>query len=257
MGEKQLRKRVESVLDRWGLNTWGNDDTYMGTTCTALGRRLAKTCGRGAENKRIPGFLWTAPRPFQEGFISGYFSGDGTVNGGEICATTTSREMAEGMVFLLGSMGVRASYRTYEIDREERYLDQHLIKVYQEGIENFPVLALTRKQKRAQKIKAEETKISRDRIPVPKGLKTEVVRAMKSADLSHSIYETGYSSRPRLKQAYGDLPDRMQALVQAPVWWEVVDSVEQIGPTQRAYDLGMQQRSNFMMSGGLLAHSTS
>jgi hypothetical protein len=162
--------------------------------------------------------------------------------------------MAEGVVFLLGSMGVRASYRVYGQDENQ---DQHLIKVYQEGIENFPVLALTRKQKRAQKVKASETKTSQDRIPVPDGLKTEVVRAMRDNGLSHSIYEKGYATRPRLKQVYGDLPEQMQALIQAPIWWELVDSVEEIGSTQRVCDLEMEQRSNFMLSGGLLVHDAS
>lgn len=252
-GEAEMRKQIVSGLERWGLKTWANGD-YVSTTSAALGRRLAETCEKGAGNKRIPDFLWTAPKCFQDGFVSGYFSGDGTVNGGEITASTVSTEMAEGVVFLLGSMGVRASYRVYGQDENQ---DQHLIKVYQEGIENFPVLALTRKQKRAQKVKASETKTSQDRIPVPDGLKTEVVRAMRDNGLSHSIYEKGYATRPRLKQVYGDLPEQMQALIQAPIWWELVDSVEEIGSTQRVCDLEMEQRSNFMLSGGLLVHDAS
>ncbi|MCS3782691.1 LAGLIDADG family homing endonuclease [Salinibacter ruber] len=253
--EKQLRKHADSVLNGWGLHTWSNED-LVATTSTALGTMLHEACGTGAENKQIPDILWRAPPEFRDGFISGYFSGDGTVNGGEISASTGSKKLAEGMVFLLGSVGVRASYRTYEKDGKEQYLDHHRIKVYQGGNENLPTLALTRKQKSAQKIKNSEMKFSRDRIPVPERFTTEVARAMRENNLSHSIYRTGYSSRPRLKKIYDDLPNRMQNLVDAPIWWERVESVEKIGSSEHAYDFEMGQRSNFMIGAGLLTRST-
>lgn len=254
--ETEIQQRTAKVYKKWGLNP-GRQDNYISTTSAAFGRTLVGKCGKRAENKRIPDFLWTAPPAFRDGFISGYFSGDGTVSGGEICATTVSRELAEGMVFLLGSMGIRASYNTYEITRKDRYLDQHLINIYQSGIENFPALALDRKQKRALKVKNSETKFSRDRIPVPEKFKTETVRALRENDLPHQVYTTKYASRPRLKQVYGDLPDRMQELVDAPIWWEVVESVEEAGVPKHVYDLEIRGQQDCMVAGGLLARSTS
>jgi intein/homing endonuclease len=66
----------------------------------------------GSGRKRVPPFIFTAPKPVVAAFLRGYFSGDGTFSGKYVEATTTSRELAADVVTLLQYFGIAARIRT-------------------------------------------------------------------------------------------------------------------------------------------------
>lgn len=52
------------------------------------------------------------------------------------------------------------------------------------------------------------------------------------------------------------LPPRMRALVESPVWWEVVEEVREVERESYVYDLDMRPLCNFMVGPGLIVHNT-
>jgi len=86
---------------------WTSTDTVI--HCTQLARFMIATCGRGAANKHVPAFAYSAPEPFVVGLLSAYLSGDGTVGvGGRRCInfTSISEQLVDGVNALLSRLGV-------------------------------------------------------------------------------------------------------------------------------------------------------
>ena len=70
--------------------------------------------GTRAHTKRIPDLLYNVPPALQLAFLRGYFLGDGTCSGRTVAWTTTSRDLADGLLYLLLAHGVVASVSARE-----------------------------------------------------------------------------------------------------------------------------------------------
>ncbi len=62
-----------------------------------------------ASRKRIPDLVYNVSPELQLAFLRGYFLGDGTVSKGGIAFTTTSRDLADQLIYLLQSHGIVSS----------------------------------------------------------------------------------------------------------------------------------------------------
>ncbi|WP_345432909.1 LAGLIDADG family homing endonuclease [Actinoallomurus vinaceus] len=80
----------------------------MGRLIRAIG------LGEGACEKRVPDLLMNCSEEQQFAFLEGYFLGDGTkdTNGRKIVFSTSSVEMVDGLLYLLGQLGVIAGLYT-------------------------------------------------------------------------------------------------------------------------------------------------
>ena len=82
---------------------------------------LCEQCGKGAENKRIPGFIMDLPTELLKEFIDGYMSGDGSVKNGIHKATSVSREL----IYQLGqcvSKVYGCGYSIHYTKRPDKYI---------------------------------------------------------------------------------------------------------------------------------------
>ncbi len=70
--------------------------------------RAWKLGGR-AHEKRLLDIVFGLPEELQIAFLEGYFLGDGTTAGQNISFTTSSAELKDGLLYLLGQLGVVAS----------------------------------------------------------------------------------------------------------------------------------------------------
>ncbi|MBI3397566.1 hypothetical protein HY045_03760 [Candidatus Woesebacteria bacterium] len=61
-----------------------------------------------SHQKRIPSFLFSAPNTICSSFLSGYFEGDGGVDGCKITATTKSKSLSSDLTYLLLRFGIIA-----------------------------------------------------------------------------------------------------------------------------------------------------
>jgi DNA gyrase subunit B len=67
-------------------------------------------CGGPAHQKRVPDLIFNLDEHLQLAFLEGYFLGDGTKGrSSRLTAVTASRDLANGLLYLLGQFGVLAS----------------------------------------------------------------------------------------------------------------------------------------------------
>ncbi len=76
--------------------------------------------GVRAPSKAVPDLVFNVPEPLRLAFLRGYFRGDGTLARGRIQFTTTSRDLASGLLYLLSGSGVVASLSRRDPDPTER-----------------------------------------------------------------------------------------------------------------------------------------
>ncbi|WP_422665739.1 LAGLIDADG family homing endonuclease [Anabaena sp. PCC 7938] len=62
-----------------------------------------------AHQKQLPDLLFSLPEHLQMAFVEGYFLGDGTTGGSHLSFTTNSPELKDGLLYLLGQMGLIAA----------------------------------------------------------------------------------------------------------------------------------------------------
>ena len=73
---------------------------------TLFARFMREFVGTKSENKFVPDVAFTAPLPFIKGIISGYFSGDGSIDKGGITSGSTSSRLTEGISMLCSRLGI-------------------------------------------------------------------------------------------------------------------------------------------------------
>jgi DNA gyrase subunit B len=78
---------------------------------SVVAARLLQAWGLGgrAHTKRIPNLLFSLSEDLQFAFLQGYFLGDGTISSGHISFTTNSPELKDGLLYLLGQLGLVAT----------------------------------------------------------------------------------------------------------------------------------------------------
>lgn len=72
---------------------------------------LCKSCGKGAINKKIPGFIMNLPDDLLESFFNGYMSGDGGFHGNTYRAVSISKDL----IYQLGQIITRLKKQHYSI----------------------------------------------------------------------------------------------------------------------------------------------
>jgi DNA gyrase subunit B len=67
-------------------------------------------------SKRVPDLVFNVPEPLRLAFLRGYLLGDGTVNADRVTMSTSSYDIASGVMYLLSSLGVVPSLSEVEPD---------------------------------------------------------------------------------------------------------------------------------------------
>ena len=78
--------------------------------------RLIRAWGLGkqAHLKQLPDMLFSLGEELQMAFLEGYFLGDGTTGGSHLSLTTNSPKLKDGLLYLLGQLGIIASPTCYQ-----------------------------------------------------------------------------------------------------------------------------------------------
>ena len=123
--EPTVQARLLEQAHKWGIGTRVVDADHTHVTgagvvvagrsgdvrlhCTTVAKLLPLLVGRGAREKFVPPWVLQAPREFLVAFVSGYFTGDGTVTRqGELSASTASPRLREGVAAALSTLGMHA-----------------------------------------------------------------------------------------------------------------------------------------------------
>ena len=245
--ETDLVDKLERIYKKYNMHSKRNGNNILSTRA-CLGRWLREYCGYLCTGKKIPAEV-LSNKEIIEGFIDGYWCGDGTVTK-ELTASTRSEQLAKGICFLLGSLGIRATYRRYET----RWQDEFRIKVFAYSYDKFPELSSVRKNDRLAVLKSKDRKWSYDRIPVPPAYKKAVEEVLGR----RAVGDNGVVSRELLLPYIDELPEEITSLVKADIWWDVVKEVKTIPGTEGeiVYDMDMRPCDTFMIDGGLIVHNS-
>ena len=93
------------VSEKANNNLGGTSISIRGFS-TVMAKFIIRLVGQGAKNKRIPNEAYNAPDEFIRGLIDGYFSGDGHVGQNSYVASSCSKQLIEGIGFLLTRLGI-------------------------------------------------------------------------------------------------------------------------------------------------------
>jgi DNA gyrase subunit B len=72
--------------------------------------------GAESHTKRIPDLVFNVSEELRAAFLRGYLLGDGTVSGGHVVWSTSSYDIASGVMYLLSSLGAVASLSEHQPD---------------------------------------------------------------------------------------------------------------------------------------------
>jgi DNA gyrase subunit B len=124
--ERYLGEMTEKLARAFGLPA----SVYRNGSCGELKlvNRVAALAWQsvfgfaGAEShtKRIPDLVFNVTAPLRLAFLRGYLLGDGTIGESAICFSTSSYDIASGLVYCLSAFGVVPSTTEYAPDATER-----------------------------------------------------------------------------------------------------------------------------------------
>jgi len=223
----------------------------------------------GAENKRVPSVVFGLPRRLVAEFLRGYFSGDGHVHNGHVEACTKSRELADGLMYLLLYFGIvaRCYRRTvgdatyYRVVMYGRDVAKFASSIGMVGLKAEKLNEALRAREGAR----EHTNV--DTLPVPELLREAIRGSPNFRELHNSLnsYITGREAvgRSTLARWLSKLPPseakrRLELLTNSHIFWDEVMEVEPVlYPGRYVYDMEVNPVQNFVGGfGGIFLHNT-
>ena len=112
--DKSIQEFVCKWFDKYNItyridnnkNDYGTSTSIIGSS-TLFAKFFKILMGQGARKKQIPDVSYNAPVDFVKGLLNGYISGDGSIERGDsITASSSSKQLIEGIIFLLSRIGV-------------------------------------------------------------------------------------------------------------------------------------------------------
>ena len=94
---------------------------------SVAGARLMKAWGLGkkADQKSVPDIVFSLSADLQYSFLEGYFLGDGTTIGTNISFVTNSHLLKEGLLYLLGQLGLIATHTEHQAKSNDLITTKH------------------------------------------------------------------------------------------------------------------------------------
>ena len=178
-----------------------------------------------ATEKTVPDIVFNVSTSLQSAFLRGYTLGDGSVTEDGITWTTTSRDLASGLQYLLSARGVFASHSVVEAS-----------EIPDGEIRNRAVRTRNDRHTLTVASKSDLEDLS------------DVWRGQENADGLEEHLETGWETPEN--RSYVEISDDLVALP--------VRSVEAVEPSgEYVYDFSVESDENFIAgTGGLCAHNT-
>jgi UDPglucose 6-dehydrogenase len=135
--EEEYVADVESYLDSLGIR-YRTETQETSTQIEVSSRVLAEFledlgCGTGSYSAAVPNDAYQEPRTHREALLSGLFRGDGHIeytghsNAVVFDYGSVSKELIQGMQFLLHSLGIVPSYKTSQSEKSTR--PAHFLRV--------------------------------------------------------------------------------------------------------------------------------
>lgn len=264
--EPSIRKKINDSFNSLGLNVHNTQTTCV-VGMAQLARFFGESFGNGAAHKTIPAWVYAAPREFREGVIDGLWSGDGSVylsakdTSPRASFQVDSEQLAIGTQRLLGYLGVQSSYSVFRKSypqfknaNEEHYR----IYVPSSNLWKFPEITHAEKEKLRQ-MPAAARGDHLDVVPALLGLTSDRLRLKaRKGFVGRSFAEraSDEKSGTSWKEKTRDNYKKYREILNSPLLWDVVESIEPAPPEEYVYDLSVGDHETFVLASGVVVHNT-
>jgi DNA-directed RNA polymerase beta subunit len=233
-------------------------------TAPKLAEKLAKDFGCGSENKTIPSRFLRYPREFREGLIEGYMAGDGCLNADgngaiQVCATSVSKLLRDGLVDVLSSLGVFVSM--FDAPRQhlnENWRDGYAFRVISGHLNLLPRwFFYTDRDKEFRRLLRLKYRSSPfELVPVHSTREAREVLydgfRGKVPVYVHKTAQQGAVAKHRIAECSGPFGKWGRS----DVMWDEIISIEQVPHESTVYDLSVDKSEAFAVCHGLVVHNT-
>lgn len=246
--------------------------------------RIAKQCGFGFLDKKVPNWCLNAPEDFISGLIQAYFDGDGNVfydkHHKTIRAHSSSLELLEGISLLLSRFGIFATLKLHKSqinNRNQPLYEIHVICKYAKLFNDKIGFHIPHKQEYLNKIIEHQNnqKNNQDMIDIIPNFGDVIKNVGEKVKIMHHIgafhrknkigrdvlrnYISKIENKANLLDV--DVSNEIQILkqsVDSNLIWDTIINIEIIPSSEHkyVYDFSVKDNENFMLSNGLYVHNT-
>jgi len=260
VSEAELKELVTRVAARFGISTKMHSDKFSTMVNSALLKTIMKDVldlKGNAFTKRAPDWTMRLDNRQIAAFLSGYFSGDGTVGKNEIEWTSASKKLMEDVQTLLLRLGIhgRIAKKTYQKDKtfKGRISSYNNILLFEE-IVGF---IIKRKMERIREtaLKKPATHDCSDIIPLPAAF-LEAIKGQITVQHEYYSGKSRFGRRFLAKIAQEKPNEKLKMLAEADIFWDQIEKIIALEKTERTvYDLSVPECENFVCS-NVFAHNT-
>ncbi|MBI2578902.1 MAG: DNA-directed RNA polymerase subunit A'' [Candidatus Aenigmarchaeota archaeon] len=269
--------RIRQFASSFGL-TYNEYDNTRGfanghdihVNSAILSALLAKTCGSGSRNKRVPDFAYSADEKFVSALLQAYFDGDGNVSveRGVIRASSNSKELIDGISLLLARFGIfsyKGRGKQYTLTIPAKYASVFRQKIgfsSAKKAENLGVLCASKP-------------IKQDFVELVGGFDDLLPKLAKKLSYP-SRYVNSFTKRQKIgkeallryivlfneiaKKNHIDVTEELSILrkmhASDVVWDEITEITEVLPSSGYVYDLTVEGTETFTTFEGIITHNT-
>lgn len=279
----------QNILNGYDMNKYNSEQVVF------KHKGLAKLLNQwgDAYTKTVPGWIYNANIEFIQGFIGGYFDGDGNVDVNSkkckemVRAHSASEELIDDMIVLLAFCGIFAS-KCKEARKKENRVDLWSIQIARRFGTHFKdkIGFIVKEKSRGldnliENIKSRKPQDCIDMIPELSKILHNLSKSLghkKLRQVSRDMMKQNSSiGRQILKKHYKELTDmyRENALehksnidietnlsylkqaIESDVVWDKIVKIEYLpDPQEYVYDFTVPGNDSFMIDTGILVHNT-
>ena len=242
--------------------------------------------GMGSENKKIPIHIFYANKEFIKGLLSGYWSGDGSINYKgkfgkrqsiyyDLSFTTKSKDLAFGIRLLMNRLGIVTTLRTRKVKGYDNIY--YVCRIVNGDISEFrKQIKIFHKKKTALNKICQKRKKSFDFIkymPMDKeklrGLSNKLHYRRdetKSKDIIGNLFTNiercggigfcNFKKHDWLFKNNEPYSKELMKIYNGDVYWDRIISIEENEYDDYVYDLSVEDNENFILGNGSLVHNT-
>jgi len=252
-----------------------------------LVKTLDAWCGRGCEKKRVPSWIFAAPRECRIGCVAGYLLGEGNQQRGNARVECVNRPLLLDMQALLNTLGVKSSI-SFGKKAHDNNQETWVLHINNNGLIDLNIPWPDCKKAEQFKVsKAAKPRATHDPVPFPremssfcldrgralqgnggKALRDSLQRTRKPPTCKDvkAAAERGYCTRAMAMQmidGYGltamdetYVHNWIELVKNENLAWDCVTSVEKVERPPVTYDLTVNGPETFTIDGFFVSHNT-
>ncbi len=261
--------------DRTYIGEFGMGRTFT-INSTILAEFIISICGKGAKNKRVPNFAYTANEEFVSGLLRGYFDGYGNIHPDRniIRISSNSKELLDGICLLLARFGIFA-YKVKNKNQHGLLIPYKYAPLFLEKIGSDISKKKENLKRMADNAKNYWENKSQDFTDMISGFGDIFYIAAKKLNYPTRCVNN-FTNRQRIGRTtlyrYIDLFEKkaseknvdispelqiMRIMYSSDVIWDKIVSIESIKPDfEYVYDLTVEGTETFTTFDGIITHNT-